>query len=158
MRIQYSILPILLLMILFAGCKQPQEYPIGEAYSQLEGIKGTFRLAKVEQIDELTFNLNKTLDVSEVYLGTTPMQITFDPTNVTVTANDTPDYFTTGSTNLTWKFDDDKFPTKVIINNGEAEWELLSPIRTNDNVLAFRVSRYYRGKKALTYNFSFDRQ
>ncbi|MBX7241336.1 MAG: DUF5004 domain-containing protein [Bacteroidia bacterium] len=158
MRIQNIFILLFIAFVTVSGCKKPQEYPIGDPYSQVEGIQGTFRLAKVEQVDELTLNLNKTLDVSELYLGTTPMEVTFGPENVTVNANDTPDYFTTGSTNLAWSFDDNTFPTKVIINNGEAEWDLLRPIRTSDNELAFKVSRFYRGKKAITYNFSFQRQ
>lgn len=158
MRIQNIFILFFMVLIVATGCKKPQEYPIGEPYSQLEGIQGKFRLSKVEQVDELTLNLDKTLDVSELYLGTSPMEITFGAENVTVNANDTPDYFTNGNTTLAWKFDDNKFPTKVIINNGEAEWDLLRPIRTSDNELAFKVSRIYRGKKAITYNFSFQRQ
>ncbi len=159
MRIYKLLVPALLMIVVFiSGCKKPQELPIGEPYSQVEGIQGTFRLSKVEQIDEITLNLDKTLDVSEVFLGGNPMEITFNAENVTINANDTPDYFSNGAATLTWKFDDNQFPTKVIINNGDAEWSLLSPIRTSDNILAFKVSRFYRGKKAITYNFSFERQ
>ena len=156
-----------LLVLCLIGCRPKDDFkPIGTPFDQVLGIKGTFKLSHVEQVDNLTSSTLKTLDVSEYAVGDNPMTLTFaidSPQVVTINAGNSGDFLSDGATSLTWKYDLDKAPSYLILSNG-AEWYLGRPIRDFDTQLFLKVTKYYTADKntgkplaTITYNFTFDR-
>ncbi len=119
----------ILLALLFTQCKEELK-PIGEPFSQLEGINDTWQLTSIEQIDELDKGDNAPLDVSNIMMGTQAAIMTFNSSDFTYTL--TPgtmrNFF---PTNGTWFFDDNDFPAVITLENSGAQFEckLQAPIR-----------------------------
>lgn len=155
---KHSIILTLVLAVLvgLAGCKK-EEYVLDPAPSKLEGINGTFSLAKVMQVDQLTFDVNNSLDVSSVFVGETPARITFDSDAGTFTydAGSTIDFI--GSSG-TWAFDNNDYPTQISMNNGVDTYDvtLLRTIRPQDN-LEFQLDRSCSGSLVFSYQYFFER-
>lgn len=155
---KHSIILTLVLAVLvgLTGCKK-EEYVLDPAPSKLEGINGTFSLAKVMQVDQLTFDVNNSLDVSSVFVGETPARITFDSDAGTFS-------YDSGSTidfiggSGSWSFDNNDYPTKIMMNNGADTYEvtLLRTIRPQDN-LEFQLDRMCSGTLVFSYQYFFER-
>lgn len=156
----YLLLFVSILTVGLSGCKPQDEPLIGTPTDPTEGIEGSFKLSNVVQVDELTSKLNKKLDISAFFIGAEPMMLTFAAadSSVTIVPGTTPDYFGNGLSKAKWMFDDAKFPTQILINGGTSSWGLLRPIRSFDKTIAFKLSRSYKGKLAVTYQFTFTRQ
>ncbi|WNJ19237.1 DUF5004 domain-containing protein [Pontibacter sp. G13] len=154
-------IPFLMLLVglFMTACDNNKNYEFGEPYSKLEGIADTWELTSVEQVDKLTLSADSTLDVSSVFLKGTPMTLAFNSSEMTVVveAGDSPQLLIGGGS---WSFDDDEYPTAIILNaNGvEQTLRMLKTIRTVDETLEFQVSRSFRGQSTVGYNFTFVRQ
>ena len=154
----HSIILTLVLAVLvgLTGCKK-EEYILDPAPSKLEGINGTFSLARVMQVDHLTFDVNNSLDVSTVFVGSTPARISFDSDAGTFT------YQTGSSIDFigaagTWAFDNNDYPTKISMDNGTDTYEvsLIRTIRPQDN-LEFQLDRMCGGQLIFSYQYYFER-
>lgn len=160
-KFKYLILPLLALVALAAGCKRTEFIPVGEPFSHYKGIQGTYKLYKVVQVDEVTSNINKTLDVTDLYVvpGGQNMSITFADSTVSVNAGDTPNYLTTGTAAMKWHFDEPAAPTYVIATDDQgnsSQWKLLNPVREPfDKQLNLVVQRTYAGKLSVSYQMYF---
>lgn len=155
---KHSIILTLVLAVLvgLSGCKK-EEYVLEPPASKLEGINATFSLARVIQVDQLTFEVDNSLDVSSVFIGQTPARITFDSDAGTFN-------YQTGSTidfigaSGTWAFDDNDYPTKITMNNGADTYDvtLIRTIRPQDN-LEFQLDRSCGGQLIFSYQYIFER-
>jgi len=150
------------IMIIVAGlsilgsCKKDRpELP--PPSSKIIGIQDDWILSKVIQVDEIT---QKELDVSSVYKGRDPMKINFK-----ITGTDTLYSVIPGSsanylgTSGKWKFDDNTYPTKVIITHdgNDSYLPLLRTIREGDPTLEFKYTKVCRGRNVVSYNYIFSR-
>lgn len=150
----------LFFIVAVTSCNKTTELPIGDPYSKVEGINGSFKLSKVTQVDERTTALVNTLDISNAFIGDTAMQMSFNSTNKTfsITPGSTPNVFKV--TSGTWRFDDDTYPTKLILtsNGVDIDMPLSSTIRVTETKLGVKFTRLLRGKAATSYIFTLDRQ
>ena len=145
-----------LILISFFSCKE-DELSIGPPSSKMEGIHDNFRLIEVIQVDELSSNKDE-WDVSEVYIGNPVAEIAFDTLSFTYEFNPGSALNYIG-TDGSWTFDDNQFPTKIIIDTGGylMDLPLLRTIRAVDNHLMFQVSRNCSGNNNISYKYKFER-
>ncbi len=152
------------LMFGFQGCK-PEKKELGPKASQLEGINGNWVLFKTDQIDvnvQLAFTESDTLlDVSDVLLSSTPMEISFVNQLFTYNIKDGngSDLFQLKSG--AWKFDNNDYPSKVILNEGTAsqmDVNLIRPVRPQDRYLILKINKFRGGKRTVCYHLWFERK
>lgn len=156
MKHSYIFLALLLGMLTsMAGCEK--EYVLEDAPSKVEGINGTFSLTEVMQLDPLTFSSLSSLDVTSVFVGNTPAQITFNSEGRTFS-------YETGTTidfigaSGTWAFDNDDYPTKISMDASGITYDLalVNTIRPQDQ-LAFQLDRSCGGQVTTSYQYTFAR-
>ena len=132
---------IFLVAVLFLtkGCIDDIK-PIGEPFDKLEAINGTWKLIEVIQIDEIDDDeASKRLDVSSILIGTDPAEFSIDSGSKSYTIE-------TGTSRLviassgSWSFDDDEFPSEIILNNMEV-LKMQSSIRPFDTELRVLYTR-----------------
>lgn len=163
---KFSLILCLLTIAIVAlqGCKRTEFQSVGTPFSHYKGIQGTYKLKKVIQVDEVTGSINKTLDVSDLYVPTTgtPMQIVFADSMVSLNAGDTPvNYFTISATPTKWKFNDASAPSYILIPNGTGNdsLKLLNPVREpfDKNLNVVLTRRYTAAKRtSVSYQFFFE--
>lgn len=156
-KIIYSL--IFLFIALSSGACEDETYEFGEPFSKIEGITGEFILTKVIQADERSTNLDNTFDISEFFIGSTPAVLSFNGSDFsyTLSPGTAPNFL--GGTSGSWKFDDNDFPTQILLGSGTPViLDLDRTIRSIDNTLEFRVSRYCSGKAGVSYQYVFTRQ
>ena len=152
------------LMFGFQGCK-PEKKELGPKSSQLDGINGSWVLTRTDQIDvnvQLAFTESDTLlDVSEVLLNSTPMEITFDKSSMlfNITSGNGSEMFlaNTGA----WKFDNNDYPSYVILNEGNVQQmniKLIRPVRLQDRYLILKINKFRGGKRTVCYHLWFERK
>lgn len=139
------------------GCK-PEELTLDPAPSKLEGINDTFTLTSVVQVDNNAApGTLAEYDVSGVYIGLTPATIAFNSTDLTFS-------YTTGSsldfigTAGSFAFDNDDYPTTIVMNNGVDTYDLVlvQTIRPQDEFLEVELARSC-GSGATSYRYKFQR-
>lgn len=148
---------LLAAVLLFSSCAQP-EYSIGTAPSKLEGIKGKWKLAQVKMRAEGSLIELNVVDLSAVYIGTTPMVIEFkSDLSYAITPGTTPNNL--GGAAGTWAFDDPEYPTMVKFSSmsGEKELALNAPIRPQDAYLDVKFQGGCSSAAKYTYLFRFER-
>jgi hypothetical protein len=152
------------LMFGFQGCK-PEKKELGPKSSHLAGIKGKWVLTRTDQIDvnvQLAFTESDTLlNVSDVLLTSTPMEINFDKNSFAfnTTTGDGSDMF--GASSGTWKFDNNDYPSYVIFNEGAAgqmNVKLIRPVRLQDRYLILKINKFKGGKRTVCYHLWFERK
>ncbi len=152
------------LMFGFQGCK-PEKKELGPKVSQLDGIAGNWVLVKTDQIDvnvQLAFTESDTLlDVSEVILNSTPMEISFVNQLFTYNIKDGngSDLFSSKTGN--WKFDNNDYPSKVVFNDGttsQMDVHLIRPVRPQDRYLILKINKFRGGKRTVCYHLWFERK
>ncbi len=156
MKRSYIFLALLLGMLTsMTGCKE--EYVLDPAPSKLEGINGTFTLTEVMQIDPNTFGDLTSLDVTSVFVGTTPAKITFNSDAGTFTYDTGTSIDFIGASG-TWAFDNDEYPTKISMDASGVTYDLalVNTIRPADN-LAFQLDRSCGGAVTSSYQYTFAR-
>ena len=152
------------LMLGFQGCK-PEKKELGPKSSQLDGINGSWVLTRTDQIDvnvQLAFTESDTLlDVSEVLLNSTPMEINFNKESMlfNITAGNGSEMFKAdiGS----WKFDNNDYPSYVILNEGNVQQmnlKLIRPVRLQDRYLILKINKFRGGKRTVCYHLWFERK
>jgi len=152
------------LMFGFQGCR-PEKKELGPKSSQLDGINGNWVLMKTDQVDvnvQLAFTESDTLlDVSEVLLNSTPMEISFDKNMslFNIKAGNGAEMFK--SDMGAWKFDNNDYPSYVILNEGTAQQmnvKLIRPVRLQDRYLILKINKFRGGKRTVCYHLWFERK
>lgn len=151
-------------LLLISACKKEIK-PIGEPLSHVNGIVDSWKLVSVNQVDELNDKSSNFIDVSSIIMGSVPATLTFnaDKTfslNAGTMRNFLP---TTG----TYAFDDDRFPSKLILTDsgGDTVLDMLSPVREIvDPMLEVKYVRPINGcadlegkRGAVGYEYYFER-
>lgn len=138
------------------ACKRDRA-ELAAPLSKIAGIQDDWTLYKVVQYDEIT---QKELEVTTVYLGNDPMKINFSITGTdtiySVIPGTSKNYFgTTGK----WHFDNNDYPTKLIINNAgnDSYMPLLRTIREGDPSLEFKYTKVCSGRNVVSYKYFFKR-
>jgi Domain of unknown function (DUF5004) len=157
-RISFKyLLAMTALAMMLSACK-PEKLVLDPAPSKLEGINGTFTLVQVVQVDENAApGTTDELNVSTAFIGTDAPSITFNSSAKTFTYNTgtSPDYLGASGT---WAFDDDDYPSKVVMNNGtQYDLNLLHTIRPQDEFLEVELTRSCGGAATLRYQYKFQR-
>lgn len=155
-KTSYSLL-LLAALLIWAGCKEPV-YEFGEVPSKLEGINDSWELVEVVQVDKLTLSVDSTLEVTSMFLGGSPVKMTFNSTDFTYTleAGSGPD-FLGGSGS--WSFDDNDFPSEIRLTTGGEviNLRMLRTVRPNDPTLEFQIGRGCGDSYSVGYNYKFVR-
>lgn len=159
---------LFLFAVLCFQCKD-ETSPIGEPFSQVEGINDTWELVSIEQTDELNKGDDEALDVTTLMGGTEAAVITFNSVDFSYTLEaGTMRSFFPESGN--WFFDDNDFPAKITLENGgtQVELDLQAPIRREsgeDNLIIkyvrpIGVCKELEGGQigAVGYRYNFLRQ
>ncbi len=154
---------IAIIFLALLACKD-EIPPIGNPSSQLEGINSTWIMDKATMSDVGAPSLLQ-IDITEFFvpLESAGNSIDFNSDDFTysINWNSGQNYFKKSSGK--WSFDDGRFPTKLTLNPGEAEeqiLDLLAPVRTTDTKLVFGLSRKCGGeedKAYIRYDFEFYR-
>jgi len=151
-----NILFILLALLALGSCKKDRP-ELAPPASKIAGIQDDWTLNKVIQVDEIS---QRELDVSQVYIGLTPMQINFKisgtDTAYSVVKGTSANYFGNSGT---WKFDDNLYPTKLILNHDGNDYQLplLRTVREGDPNLEIKYRKICSGKNVVTYKYIFKR-
>ncbi|HMG16795.1 MAG TPA: DUF5004 domain-containing protein [Saprospiraceae bacterium] len=137
---RYLILIILGFAFIMQTCTK-DEPVIGEAFSHVKGISDTWVLTHVKQSDEIAES--EPLDVTDVMVGGDPSMMVFNEANRTYTlTSGSSVQFIPGSG--TWAFDDEKYPSNVVVSSGGNSYtlNLQKPVREKvDDVLEFKYIR-----------------
>ena len=165
---RYSILLFALLGFLFIlnGCKEDTP-EFGTPFSKLEGIADEWELIELKQADLLTKSNSKSIDLTSLYIGNTPATLNFSTDNsFTGDAGSSKLFFPTSGS---WSFDDDLYPSKVIITSEGQTYSLnlLAPVRESvDPYLHVQYVRPFDGcapaepstEGAVAYEYKFARK
>ncbi|MBI1308065.1 MAG: DUF5004 domain-containing protein [Bacteroidetes bacterium] len=159
MKMKNLLMLLMLPVLIFTGCKKdrPVLDPPG---SKLEGINSSWILVGVDQVDIASLQ-QKSLDVSEAFIGDIAMQVQFNSSDFTysVTNGSGPNYFGNSGS---WAFDDNEYPTQITLTTSTGDVKvcpLLHTIRPVDTYLQFSYARTCSNADApyVSYNFKFAR-
>ncbi len=164
MRIEKKILFVLAIVSLtINACKKEYE-DIGLPPSKVEAITSKWVLSTFNVTDKSGI-VDETMDMTEYYSGISAMP------NITLTILGTDTTFTSDTAGVKlnlfvapsgrWRFDNMDFPSKVILMNDAkiqiAEFNLLAPIKSYDNVLKISQATYCGTKVVYTYDLLLNR-
>lgn len=154
----------MLIAVAITACKKEYEN-IGSPSSKFEGATANWNLTTFKVVDKAAI-VEETMDMTD-YFSSNPVKpnIRFytDGTDTLYSCD------TTGlpmnvfeSVNGKWRFDDNNYPTKIILMpNGSVnniEFKLLAPIRVVDQKLILRKSIFCKDKEVAAYDLEFIRQ
>ena len=134
---------ILGLAVIASSCKPEVEGELGEPFDKVAGMSGTWELSTFLQKD-LNNPIKEERDLSMVYINGVdqPLRLTFDATERTyqVEITNGRNFF---GTDGTWSFDNDQYPTTLILDNATEvlEMNLGSVVRTFDNELSIELDK-----------------
>ncbi len=136
----YKVLSILLGIVLISSCKK-EEFNIGTPYSKVKGISAHWVLKEVWQADEIAET--PPLNVSSVMVGDVPSTLSFTDQgrNYSMDPGSSVQYIPVSGT---WSFDDEEYPTQVVLNNNGENYtlHLKKPVRELvDTTLEFQYIR-----------------
>jgi hypothetical protein len=157
------IITIVLSTMIFTSCRK--EYKeIGELPSKVEGITASWILTGCDVVDKGGI-IEETLNITPFFQSKSKMpNISFSIESgvgayTCDTSNVAFQFF--GGTGGKWRFDNDQFPTKVILTpNGSVEdivLPLVSTIRPTDTYLKLDKSVYCGGAEKSVYRLTFIR-
>lgn len=137
-------LSVALLVVGASACQNNDLPPLGEPFSQVEGINGNWELVSVMQLDEINGDADEPFDVSNLMIGNQAATLTFRSSERSFSAQ-------TGDSRLfipetgSWAFDDDKYPTKVMLDGGgSSQFELALQAPVREQVDEFLIYKYIR--------------
>lgn len=140
----FRLILFLAVAALLPACQKDNIPPLGTPYSQVQGINDNWKLTGIIQVDELTGGTFRQLDVSGLLLGSNPATANFNASDRTfsASANDSRIYLPASGT---WAFDDDTYPTRLILTDGGgnvSELPLQRPVRERvDQNLVVKFTR-----------------
>lgn len=157
----------IVLIVAFAAC-EPVEYgELGDPFSKIEGIEGSWKTTEVIQVDETALaqgGLYTEQDLTALF-NFSNYTITFNvdadsmPSTFTVITGGAPSFIdTTG----TWSFNDNHFPTEVLFSHSDSagftsKMRLITPPR-DQNPLRMKFQRFSGGKLIISYQYTFEKQ
>lgn len=166
--IKHTLFASFLAVLVLAGCKPRTEGELGEPFDKIAGISGTWELTRFIQKD-LNNPIQEERDLSQFYLkdGVTPLRIQFsaDDRSYFVSVEAGRNYFGEGGT---WGFDDDVYPSFLILTTlideveTHLEFKLGRMVREFDPVLLIDLPRgcdlgTTEAVATVVYRFEFNR-
>jgi hypothetical protein len=151
--------------LIFVGCKDDDEVPIGEPFDKTEGLTATsWIIDEVYLVDEASPNKAE-YNISEFYTSSeNRLEVKFDADgSFAVTPGDGLNFFPDMGT---WSFDDPVAPRRIIIvdqNNVETIAPLGGPTRISDSQLKINFAKRScleegEEKSVLGYRLVFNRK
>jgi hypothetical protein len=148
----------------FTGCKPEVKGELGEPFNKVKGFTGTWEISQFLQQD-VNNPINEERDLSEFYLveNEDVLRLTFNesPRTYSYTAGAGRNYFGNGGT---WKFDNDEFPSYLILEDpaDTLTLDLGSIVKDTDNRMSLELPRYCidgtgGSTKTMVYKFFFNR-
>jgi hypothetical protein len=150
-------------MALLWSCKPKVDGELGESFDKVQGINGTWEIAAFSQRDENN-PIKEVRDLSQFYIvpGEDPTRITFNSANKTFAVEPGPgkNFFGTSGN---WHFDDDNYPTEVILESpgDTAVLSMGTMPREFDSHLELELPRYCEdalGNRTPTVTYIFNIQ
>lgn len=152
--------------LLLAGCEQIEYGELGDPFTKTDGIKGTWLVSRVVQVDEVALaqgGAQTEMDLTDFFSFST-YHITFNvdaqgnPTTFEV-GGDAPNFV--DSTGI-WTFDEIEFPTYVELTHPDSSsvtsmFTLIAPPRTK-TPLRMKFQRFCKGKIIISYKYEFEIQ
>lgn len=152
----YSLLA--LLAVLFASCAK-EEYTLYAPADKTAGIQGNWKLRTIEIKDESSLIELSTVDISALTIGATPMVMSFQGQNFTVTPGTTQNVV--GMTAGIWAFNNPLYPKTLSFTDAGGASNTLTlgaPTRPQDNVLVITFKGGCAGAASkYIYILTFDR-
>ncbi len=153
-----------ILTILIASCKPDIKGELGESFSKVDGINGSWQLTTFHQRDENN-PIKEVRDLSEYYLvpGEQPTQIVFHKDSFTYEVVPGPgrNFF---GTHGNWRFDNNQAPSYIYLENATDTLRLTlgSMPRAFENLLTLELPRYCTDAQGVqtptvTYIFTIQR-
>ena len=167
MKYLSRLIPFIVAVVMVSTACEPMEYgELGEPFSKIDGIEGTWVATEVIQVDETALaqgGLYTEMDLTNVF-NFTNYTITFatasgQPSTFTVSPGGAPSFIdTTG----TWAFDDSQYPTQVHFTLPDSSeytsmMRLVAPPR-EQNPLRIKFQRFSGGKLIVSYRYTFEKQ
>lgn len=147
-----------------SGCrKKPPVQP--DEPSKIEGISDHWVLEKVQQVDVDVRNpqseADSLLDITADFITDTPAELVFSKDGMiyAMLAGRGSSFFNKPAGS--WKFDNDIYPEKVLLNSGnayETAYGLLRSIRPRDPNLVLKYNKYCKGRRTASYHLWFRRK
>jgi hypothetical protein len=156
--------------IIFTSCEPEKFEPIGEPFSKVDGIKGSWKITSIIQIDEVAVAKELAftqLDITQ-FFDFSNYRITFNvdeannPSTFEITNPDNAPNFVL--TSGKWTFDNVLYPSFVFLIKVDAE---MLPIDTTRIELVatprdylplkYKYTRKSAGEKLISYSYSFQR-
>ena len=154
-----ALLFVLCVFFLITSCSEEKEYILQPAPSKIEGLADEWELKTIYQIDRSQKLILEPVpfDVTNVLLanGATASASFTAQKTYTLNLGDMPNYI--GTTTGSWAFDDELYPSKIILN-GLDTLALLKPTRPIDKILSVEVVRTCAGVPTVAYQFDFERK
>ena len=160
MKNQLYILLVLAVVTLLQGCRPEVPTDIAAPGSKLDGINADWVMVAVQIVDNNTLN-GDSISITSYYVDDTPAEINFNSSSFeyTVTENGKRNFFGTSGT---WAFDDEEFPTMIMLttNTGDVlDLTLTTTIRPQDTRLRFNYERSCDNTTPYaTYYFEYERK
>ena len=168
MKIQYQLFTVFIILVLALASCEPVEYgELGEPFSKIEGIAGTWKVTELVQVDETALaqgGLYTEQDLTD-HFNFSNYTITFNvdagslPSSFDVVTGGSPSFIdTTG----TWTFDNNDFPTEVWFTHPDSieytsKMKLIAPPRDQSH-LRTKFQRFAGGKLIISYQYTFEKQ
>ena len=129
-RFSILIMTLAAVALIANSCKKSSP-DFGTPFSKTEGIADDWELVELKQTDLLTKSDDKTVDLTQLFIGGNPAALNF--------TSDGSFSGEKGSSRLyfpasgSWAFDDDLYPSKLVVTSNGQEYilDLLSPVREN---------------------------
>ncbi len=151
--------------LLAFGCEKPYDKdkeigpPIYSAENFNSILNGKWVLSKASQVDELSLT-KESIDITDFYSmspATQKPNITFNTTNQTFVSDTTGVMVSYFGSSGTWSYDDNNYPTKIILNSGTVI-PIGSNIQAPGGYLEYQESASCSGSSVMTFKLQFAKQ
>jgi len=129
-RFSILIMTLSAVVLIANSCKKSSP-DFGTPFSKIEGIADNWELVELKQTDLLTKSDDKTVDLTQLFIGSNPASLNFTSSgSFSGEKGSSRLYF---PANGDWAFDDDLYPSKIVITSNGQDYtlDLLSPVREN---------------------------
>ena len=156
---KYLVFGVLISLVI--AC-QPEPYKeIGESYSVITGLEGSWTLGKVE-IEDRSFPQWETMEVSDYFLNGNSVEIALDAGSSTYAINASSlDGLPFSSLNGLYAFNDPEFPSSMYListNSDTTAVELGSMVRKIDQLMLFQEMKSSCDQVYARYIYTFNRK
>lgn len=146
-------------MIFVTACRPEIPTELAPPGSKLDGINADWVMVAAQIVDENTLN-GDSISITPYYADGLAPEIEFNSTTFeyNVTPNGKRNFFGTGGT---WSFDDNEFPTMIMLTSNEGEpieLMLTATIRPQDQRLKVNYARECGATAYATYYFEYVRK